>query len=224
MPPLITPDDNITEYPKIENLWRRDEVTHRVVPGQFRCPEFASVSAWRATEKIDGMNVRIALTADGRVLYGGRTANATLSGNLLKAFETTFPLDRLRLAFPVTPYPIVLYGEAYGAGIQKGGAYRKDVAIRIFDILEGRRWHTQDEIDEAAVAGGWRTAPPVAYGTWEGVASVLVTHSRVALEDTPEGPFPTPLQEGIVARSDPLMLDRFGGRVMWKLKNCDFRP
>ena len=29
-------------------------------------------------------------------------------------------------------------------------------------------------------------------------------------------------QEGIVARSEPLMLDRLGNRIMWKLKVNDF--
>ena len=30
--------------------------------------------------------------------------------------------------------------------------------------------------------------------------------------------------EGIVARTEPLLLDRRGNRVMWKLKTKDFKP
>lgn len=49
------------EYPKIETLFDRDEVTHKVIVGKWRLPEFEYLqnNNWSFTEKIDGTNVRV---------------------------------------------------------------------------------------------------------------------------------------------------------------------
>ncbi|KKK77935.1 hypothetical protein LCGC14_2848620, partial [marine sediment metagenome] len=49
----------------------------------------------------------------------------------------------------VEPYPITLYGEVYGAGIQGGGNYRRDggVSFRLFDVLVAEKhWLTWESV------------------------------------------------------------------------------
>lgn len=110
-------------YPKIETLYDRDPVTFKVIPGKLRFPEFALITHWHVTEKIDGTNVRVWLKPDGSVVYGGRSDNAQMHAGLLMHLVNTLPAAKVAAAFdPGTE--AILFGEGYGAGIQKGGAYR----------------------------------------------------------------------------------------------------
>ena len=51
----------MTEYHKIEGLFRRDEETKKLMYGEFRNPtiEFLKDNKWEFTEKIDGTNISI---------------------------------------------------------------------------------------------------------------------------------------------------------------------
>lgn len=119
------------EYPKIETLYDRDE-KFKVIPGVLRRPEFALPRRWVVTEKIDGTNIRVGMTADGAVSFAGRTDKAQIPVHLLAYLVATFTRDRMAAAFtPETE--VVLFGESYGAKIQNGGDYRPDVGFALFD-------------------------------------------------------------------------------------------
>jgi hypothetical protein len=249
-----------TEYPKIETLFDRDPDTHRVKLGAYRLPEFAlpASNAWVFTEKVDGTNVRVVFETaclsccggwepphdgecprcsgsklDQRVTFGGRTDNAQMPTFLLTRLLELFTLDKMVVAFPDEDVVrVVLYGEGYGARIQKsGGNYRPDVDFRLFDALIETRptgrsttrwWMNWDNVEGIAQKLGIKTAPVL--DLVGGIEHALMVVSRgfdsaTAHEDSAHV---TPA-EGIVARTNPLLFDRRGRRVVWKLKTRDFR-
>jgi len=150
-------------------------------------------------------------------------------------------LSQLAEPFPyacdcVEPYPITLYGEAYGAGIHGGGDYRRDggISFRLFDVLVGEKhWLTWENVVGVAQSVGIKTVPPVdviEYGS-----PAMAVRSSIAIqadivdfvrdgfkslvaeeEGTPR------LAEGIVARTDPYLFDNNGRRVVFKTKTKDF--
>ena len=117
------------EYHKIDGLYMREEATKRLLPGVYRNPAVAYLkdNEWTFTEKIDGTNIRVVW--DGhRVAFYGRTDKATIPARLLARLEGLFGGEANEQVFErhFGEKNITLYGEGYGAGIQKsGGDYRK---------------------------------------------------------------------------------------------------
>jgi hypothetical protein len=185
---------------------------------------------WFATEKIDGMNIRVGLTPEGKVLIGGRTDNAQLPVPLFAYLQETFTPEKMQAAFEKNEdgtWPeVVLFGEGYGEKIQNGGGYRKGVSFRLFDVLVGKWWLEWDSIVSVADGLGVRVAPVFAMGErW-------FPTCEAELQDVLAGGLSPVSQEegggqkeaeGIVARADPMLYDKFGNRMMWKLKFSDFR-
>jgi hypothetical protein len=124
-------------------------------------------------------------------------------------------------------YPICLYGEGYGEGIQKGGSYRKGVSFRLFDVLaEDRWWLSWEDVCEVSGVLDIEVVPSFGVRTTDEIVDIVfagIAKSHVANEDRPEHPIDVPM-EGLVARTDPYLYDKFGGRVMFKLKGRDFMP
>lgn len=220
----------MTKYPKIDTLFERGD-DHKVDPTRLRLPEFAAVRFWMIEEKIDGTNVRISW--DGaEVRFGGRTDNAQMPAPLFEHLLRAFQPYILAFAFPHITDPFIdssvtLFGEGYGPTIQKGGGkYRLySPSFRLFDVLYGRLWLTRRAVADVAVKLGVRKAPVVECENmvWNGFEFITEQvkegfDSLVAKEDGGTGC----KVEGVVARSEPLLLDRMGRRVMWKLKTKDF--
>lgn len=231
------------KYPKIETLYERDEATHKVIDGRLRCPEFGLVKSWLVTEKVDGTNVRVIFKpevylADGtrgpakatQVTFGGRTDNAQMPTFLLAYLQETFTPEGLSAAFPDDAIDtVILFGEGYGARIQKGGGdYRDGVSFRLFDVLvwsiEGQDWWLNwFNVEDVAAKLGIELVPVIGGGLGlETAVSIVTGESRVAIEDKQLTAADAPrTREGIVARTEPLLFDRRGNRVMWKLKGRD---
>lgn len=129
------------EYPKIETLLDRDPVTFKVIEGKWRLPEFGYLAAcdWEFTEKVDGTNVRVGW--DGQALrFGGKTDNAQMPTTLLTRLSEMFTPERLAATFgAATDTDVTLYGEGYGAKIQKGGGnyLSNGVDFVLFDVRVG---------------------------------------------------------------------------------------
>lgn len=210
-------------YPKIETLYNRDP-TFKIAPASLRWAEFSLVNHWYLTEKIDGTNIRVGLASDGRVTFGGRTDKAQIPGPLLAYLEETFPAERVAAVFDPGA-EIVLFGEGYGERIQKGGGdYRPGVAFRLFDVWVGGWWLNAADVDDVAAKLGIRTAPCVGrnvhfshFPQTAGELRAILSESLVASEEGRGR-----AAEGIIARTDPLLLRRDGRRLMWKLKFSDF--
>lgn len=216
------------EYPKIETLYERDLKTGRIILDRIRFPEFENIKNWDAYEKIDGTNIRIALLADGTIKISGRTDKAKIHKSLLEFLEMTFTPEKLKSVFwkPENvrdSFEVQLFGEGYGPKIQTGGLYRKDVSIRLFDILIGRWWLKKEDVEKIAFELGVKTVPKVATFTILPKSAddlkKIILQSVVALEDNG---LLGAQAEGIVAHEPNGMMMRTGRRVMWKLKFRDF--
>ena len=214
----MTIEDQVTCYPKIDTLFERDPQTFKVT-SQLRHPEFAAVDSWLVTEKIHGANIRIAVTPDRRILFGGRTDDAQLPPHLSRYLEQTFTRERIDAAILEGEETVVLFGEGYGPKVQKGGGnYRADVSFRLFDVLVGRWWLTWGGVQDVASKLGIETVPSFGVMSRADAMKLVSQPSIVAQQDG--GPGCT--HEGIVARSEPLLLMRDGSRLVWKLKGKDF--
>lgn len=224
-----------SKYPSIETVWVRDPITNRLNFGDIRSPEALCVKSWRLTEKIDGTNVRVIYTPEGRDIRG-RTDNATLHPHLIKAVDDIMPpLEEVMNHFlgmndPKETWRVTFYGEGYGAGIQKnGGRYSQTKRFRCFDIRFGTDnwWLDDDEMRDACQRLGVPTVPILAEGmdafiplTRADLFSVA-PFSIVAKE---EGDSPLEVEpEGIVAKPMRSLFDKHGNRVMWKLTYREFR-
>jgi hypothetical protein len=116
----------------------------------------------------------------------------------------------------VVPYPITLYGEGYGARIQKGGGnYIKDgVDFVLFDVRVGGMWLRRTDVYSIAAELEIKHVPVVAKG------SLYEAHDLIRNGICSEwGPFTA---EGLVARPAIELCDRRGHRIIGKLKEKDF--
>lgn len=217
------------EYPKIQTLYNRDKKTFKVID-DIRCPEFNIISEWIITEKIHGTNVRIQWTRDShQVDFYGRTDKAQIPPFLLEKLNSMFSDELFCRAFEIDgecPYGVILFGEGYGNKIQKEGSkYRDDVSFRLFDVfiengeLSRGKWLNWLDVEDVAHKLGILTVPVV--GMLYDIDETDNTDLRDFFLDgghVDKGGF----VEGIVARTDPLVFDWRGNRIMWKLKFSDF--
>jgi hypothetical protein len=124
-------------YQKINTLWKRDG-QNKVITGDYASREFEDLryADWTWTEKIDGTNIRLGWDGFGFTI-GGRTNNAVFSPTVYKALHEVAEqiTPKMRELFPAQF--VVIYGEGYGAGIQKGGGYRSTPGFIAFDARVG---------------------------------------------------------------------------------------
>lgn len=206
------------EYHKIDTLFERDRETFVVDPSRLKSPVIGTISEWDVTEKIDGTNIRVMLSAEGEVSFGGRTNAAQIPGDLVLYLIKTFQQDRMKQALWIdgTPIKAVLYGEGYGPGIQKGGGlYRSTKAFILFDVLIGDKWWLdRAAVDDIAEKLSINTVPYL--GRWS--LSQIIDHVK--------NPFSSALgsaiAEGVVARPIETLFDKRGERLIIKLKTKDF--
>src|SRR3989304_3616139 len=85
---------------------------------------------WEWTEKVDGTNIRIALTESGPVL-GGKTEAAQIHAFLLPVLNE-IGARGTGMGFLEG---LTLVGEGYGPKIQSGGGYRPDHGFILFDVF-----------------------------------------------------------------------------------------
>ena len=204
------------EYHKIDTLFERGE-DFVVNPDRLKKSVLATINTWDVTEKIDGTNIRVALAETGEIQFGGRTDAAQLPADLLMYLVKTFQQDSLRAAFWLdgVPQSAVLYGEGYGAGIQKGGTYRPDKAFILFDVLVGGKWWLDREaVDDVAAKLGIETVPYLGRMTLQEIVERVRSPftSRIGVAQA----------EGIVARPIETLFDKRHERVIIKLKTKDF--
>jgi hypothetical protein len=218
------------QYPKTKNLWVR--ITHdkkdprfgKLVEGEYVLPEFRNVNLWHVTEKVDGMNIRIIYdTVTDTVDFRGRTDRAILPEKLHRYLKEEFTPELFRSIIDPDEKPevIILFGEGYGHGIQKSGShYSRKQKFILFDIWIDGWWLESYDVKEWAHVLDIESVPVI--GKKMTVIDIVkfcksAPKSMIADDDDFE-------MEGIIARSNPLMLRRNGkDRVMFKLKVGDMR-
>lgn len=206
------------EYHKIETLFERDvNGTKKLIEGAFRnqTVKYLAKNDWYFTEKIDGTNIRIHW--DGhKVEFGGRTDRAQIPKRLMEylvnAFSTVEAEEMFEQKFGEND--VILYGEGYGAGIQKGGAYREDVSFILFDVLIGDVWLDRGSVEDIATAFGIEIVPIIFVGNIKEAVDFVKT--------SPKSTIGNAYMEGVVGRPIIEMKDKMGKRVIIKVKVCDF--
>ena len=213
------------EYHKIQSIFKRDEKTFKFLLGQYALPEFEYLknNKWVWTEKIDGTNIRVIWecppkdsmkTNLGHVEFKGKTDNAQTPEFLLAKLQEIFTVDKMMKIFPETN--VGLYGEGYGAKIQKGGGnyISNGVDFILIDILIDNWWLKRDNIEDIAQKLEIKAVPIVGSGTLE----EAVEFTRKGYNST----FGNFLAEGIVLKSEIELKMRNGDRVITKMKYKDF--
>lgn len=212
----------MVEYTKIETIFERNmDGTKKLIEGKFRneTVEFLKDNQWIGTEKIDGTNIGIVW--DGhKVSYQGRTERAQipahLMNKLIEMFGGTVNEEVFEQKFG--EMQVILFGEGYGAKIQKGGGnYRSDVSFILFDVYlpEQNLWLKRDAVEDIAKTFGIDAVPIVYDGNLTGAVEFI--------KAKPKSTIGTADMEGIVCRPAVDMLDRMGRRLVVKIKVCDFQ-
>lgn len=207
-------------YPKIQSVFKRDENTHKFIEGAWSCPEFEYLkdNEWGWTEKVDGTNIRVMWNAEESELrFGGKSDNAQIPPFLLDKLQKMFTVDQMLNAFPETS--VCLYGEGYGARIQKGGGnYIPDgVSFILIDVLIEDWWLLRDNIEEIAETLGIEVVPIVGRGT----LGEAVYTQRESLCPSMFGKHDFRM-EGYVLKPAVELKTRRGDRVITKVKYKDF--
>lgn len=202
------------EYHKIQSVFKRNEKTGKFLDGQWSLPEFEYLAGndWIGTEKVDGTNVRVIW--DGQqVRFGGKTDSAQMPVFLLDRLRDLFPADRFSGAFDC---PACLYGEGYGARIQKGGGnyIPKGVDFILFDVRVGEWWLKPEDVADVAGKLGIRRVPIVFRGP-------LTDAIRLVAADM-ESTFGHFCMEGMVLTTAIPLMTRNGQRIITKVKTRDF--
>lgn len=205
------------KYPKIQTIYKRKfspEIKRKkskcnpIIP-EYSCEEFACIDKWLITEKIDGTNIRIFRNGE----IGGRTDSASLHPGLLQYLMQVFTKEKMDEAFGDS-LDVVLFGEGFGASIQKHG--EKYCAIQkflLFDVYIEGYWLNRHNVEEIAQKLGISAVPIL--GTWTEYEVVKYLESKpLSMVSEQER-----VIEGVVARTDPLMLFRKNHNpILWKLK------
>jgi hypothetical protein len=211
-------------YHKIQTVYHRDPATsHKtLLDGEWSKPEFAYLRGldWEITEKIDGTNIRVMWDGD-TCIFGGRTDRAQIPSPLVNWLNNQFLTTtgrRVLKAVLGEEGKVVLYGEGYGAGIQKGGGnYRPSPEFILFDVAFDNLWLSRENVDDIAQKLGIESVPILANGTLDFAINLV----RGGICSTTAQADLT-VAEGVVCRPAVELLSRRGERVITKIKHKDF--
>ena len=220
----------MAEYQKIQTLFKRDE-RNIIIPDQFTYPEFEVLKdlKWECTEKIDGTNIRIELESSGNpedgiiMSFKGRTDKAVIPEHLLTKLNWLFDRGHLMEALNITDETqncnITLYGEGYGAKIQKGGNYiSNDVNFILFDVKIGKWWLDRESIKDIANKLGINVVPLMGYMTIPEAIEYVKKGFKSTIAENKDYD-----AEGLVLKAPCGLLKRDGERLITKIKTVDFR-
>lgn len=208
----------MNEYHKIQTVFKRDMETRNgktLLEGQWTLPEFEYLAnnTWVFTEKVDGTNIRV-MFKDGAVTFGGKTDSAQLPAQLVIRLNDLF-LPMAKKLQDVFGCDACLYGEGYGAKIQKGGEnYRQDQDFVLFDVRVGDWWLQRSDVEDVASKLGIDIVPIIG----EGTLYDAIENAKQGIKSS-WGDFQA---EGIVARPKVELKTRNGHRIITKIKCRDF--
>jgi len=206
-------------YHKIQSVFKRDPATNHktFLEGEWSEDAFGYLAGndWLWTEKVDGTNIRVIWDGTS-VTFGGRTERAQLYAPLVNFLQDTFTAERMAEQFP--DGGAVLFGEGYGARIQKGGGnYLQDrVGLILFDVVVGPWYLRLDSVHEVANAFGVPVVPAVGVGTLYEAINYTKTGFPSFCSEVSH------VAEGLVMRPLVDLFMRDGSRVITKVKHKDF--
>ncbi|MDY0094420.1 MAG: RNA ligase family protein [Candidatus Vecturithrix sp.] len=203
-------------YHKIQTVFLRDPATHyaTVLEGQYATPEFEYLkqNIWMFTEKVDGTNIRVQWNRES-VEFAGKTDRADIPTCLREKLQEMFAPE---VFLPWEAPALTLYGEGYGARIQKGGG--TDIpdgrSFILFDVMIDGLWLERQNVEDIAHQLGIQVVPLIGQGTLCEAVELVKRGYPSQLRCTPP--------EGLVMRPEVELRDRRGERIITKIKMKDF--
>lgn len=210
-----------TLYQKIQNIYKRDPQTKKIIEKEFTSKEldYLKDNLWEGTEKVDGTNIRVIW--DGfRVSFGGRTDKAEIPTPLATKLNQMFSGSEIEQLFEQKfgEKNVILFGEGFGPKIQKsGGTYRKENDFILFDVMINDKYLSRDNVEDVAAYFGIQCVPVVFRGTLQEAVDFVKTNpeSKVATNGKMT-------MEGIVVKPAVELCDSKGERIIVKIKCCDY--
>ena len=211
------------KYVKINTIWKRDK-RGKIIPCEYSKAEIPNIKMWHLSEKIHGTNSRVTFERKNKqekLLFGGKTDDAQISVHLLYHLQDTFKIEDFKRIWDGTEdTEIILFGEGYGARIQKGGGrYRDDASFILFDVWIDGWWLEPHNVKDIAHKLKIDYVPELGIMTEEEAISIVENQQPISKISQDR----TLVAEGIVARAYPMVLFRDGTPAMWKLKVRDFK-
>ena len=216
----------MNEYHKIQTIFKRDMANRgKIMEGTFSEPEFEYLknNEWVFTEKVDGTNIRVMWNGKA-IVFGGKTDNAQIPAFLVTRLEELFLGIQKRKLFEEVFAPkeqdeeikVCLYGEGYGAKIQKGGGnyIPNGVDFVLFDVKIGDWWLQRENIEDIATKFKLKTVPVIGKGTLKEMVEMTKKGFK-----SQWGEF---IAEGIVPKPATELRTRGGDRIITKIKYKDF--
>lgn len=211
----------MTEYHKIETIFKREMGGNKkLIEGKFRNPivEYLKDNEWYFTEKIDGTNIRVIW--DGHnVSFKGRTDKAQIPKELLSKLEELFCGETNEEVFEQKfgNNQVVLYGEGYGAKIQKGGGnYSDSPEFILFDVKIGDIFLERENVVDIAKSLNIDVVPILGF--------TKLTDAITYVKSKPISQVGKKIKEieGVIGIPKQRIFDSQGNRVIMKIKVCDF--
>ncbi|MFH1624129.1 MAG: RNA ligase family protein [Pseudomonadota bacterium] len=206
------------KYHKIQTVFKRDPETKykTLLMGQYSLPEFEYLknNEWVFTEKVDGTNIRVMWNHEMlEVAFGGKTDNTQIPATLVNKLKELFTIPKIESQF--LDNSICLYGEGYGAKIQKGGGnYRPDQSFVLFDVKIGDWWLQRHDVETIGKELGVDIVPIIGEGDLVDMVNLT--------KDGFKSQWGNFVAEGIVARPKVELKARNGERIIMKIKYKDF--
>ena len=153
--------------------------------------------------------------------FGGKSDNAQIPTFLLKVSQEKFSAEKMASQFGTEQTEVCLYGEGYGAKIQKGGGnYLPDSTdFILFDCKIKNLWLNRISVEEIADGLGIAVVPIIGWGTLlQAIEYVRNGYkSTISLNKDFDA-------EGLIVKPKIELLDRQGRRILSKIKFKDFAP
>jgi hypothetical protein len=223
--------EKMKEYHKIQTVFHRSPESNykQLMEGTWALPEFEYLKdlEWIWTEKIDGTNIRILW--DGNIVrFGGKTDDAQIPTFLLKVLQDRFTKEKMIEIFggkvlpeghiDAEPMNVCLYGEGYGAKIQKGGNYMPDrTDFILFDVKVDTWWLNRENIEDIATKLQVPIVPIIGRGTLQQAVDFVKAGYKSTIAHNKEY-----VAEGLIMKPKVEMFSRKGERIVAKIKYKDF--
>ena len=230
---VIMPYDRLTD-PAFEYLrslsWRCEEK----IDGTNIRLEVTSEVVWD-----DPMEPSYVKGAEFHVYCKGKTDNANIHPNLMKHLTDNYPAEKVLASLGLKkfipkeefadhkwqsyqdiPKTYTIYGEGYGAKIQKaGGNYLSHGnGFAVFDVKVDDLYLLTKDRDEIAEKLGAPVVPYIGNMTLDAAIAYVREGFKSRIAENKDF-----MAEGLVIRTDIGLRNRRGERIITKLKTCDFQ-
>ena len=216
--------NDFTKYTKIGSPFKKDDK----FLNKEELSQYLPKGIWILTEKIDGTNIRIILTKpeeDGtrQIFVGSRKLLLNKEDKGSKQYFDCIEeinLNKIKEYFKDVNSTVIIYGEGYGAGVQKGSIYSSKKNFRVFDIRIGQAYQDFDYVQKVCIDNQLNLVPifgEVDLIHYEGCINDLNNFENTLIKEGDGGK-----PEGLVYKFEPVLLNKYGERLIFKVKFKDF--